>query len=129
MRSTAAWFLVVSFCIATTTGARAWGAEGHRIINGDAIRALPDSLPAFVRTPDAIALIAALGPEADRLKAAAPPYDAEFDAAHFLDADDDGTVGGVVSLDKLPPTREAYDNALRGGKPVGGRTRSSKAGR
>jgi hypothetical protein len=122
MRFISAWLLVAALCIGTSSGARAWGAEGHRIINGDAMRALPDSVPAFLRTPDAIALIAALGPEADRLKAAAPPYDAEFDPAHFLDGDDDGTVGGEVSLDKLPPTREAYDSALRMGKPVDGHT-------
>ena len=97
----------------------AWGADGHRIINGDAARALPGSVPAFLRTPQAIAEIALLGPEADRDRGAGKPRDADRDPAHFLDLGDDGTIGGSVRLAHLPPTREAYDTALRdGAKPT-----------
>ena len=100
--------------------ALAWGAYGHRIINGDAARALPADLPEFLRTPEAIAEITTLGPEADRIRGSGKPRDADFDPAHFLDLDDDGTVGEAVKLSALPPTREAYDTALRAGPPVKG---------
>src|ERR1700722_13461190 len=97
----------------------AWGSTGHRIINGDAVRTLPDGVPAFVRTPEAIAEITALGPEADRDKGAGKPRDADWDQAHFLDLEDDGTIGGTLPLAQLPPSREAYDTALRkGAKPT-----------
>ncbi len=112
--------LALCFCITSASVARAWGAKGHRIVNGDAMRALPESVPAFLRSPEAIAEVTTLGPEADRLKAAAPPYDAQNDPAHYLDLDDDGTVAGVVPLTNLPPTRETYDTAIRGGHPIEG---------
>ena len=50
--------------------AHAWGAQGHRIINGAAMRALPANLPAFLRTQSAHDEVALLGPEADRIKGA-----------------------------------------------------------
>ena len=118
MRLVAALSLVVCFCAVAPTGVRAWGAEGHRIINGDAIRALPESVPPFVRTPDAIAEIAALGPDPDQLRDGGKAFESDTLGAHFLDLADDGTVDGVVSLKNLPPTREAYDTAVRRGAPI-----------
>lgn len=106
-------FLIVA--LSSAQPAYAWGAYGHRIINGDAARTLPASVPAFVRTPAAIAEIAALGPEADRVKGAGRTRDADWDPAHYLDLYDDGTIGGTLKLSQLPPTREAYDTALRAG--------------
>ena len=91
----------------------AWGAQGHRIINGVAMRALPPSLPAFLRTPAAHDEVALLGPEADRVKGAGAPLDDDDDPAHYLDARDDGSVDGVVSLSALPPDQKAYDGILR----------------
>lgn len=41
----------------------AWGATGHEWISGIAIEKLPDSVPAFVRTPEAAAEIAVMGRE------------------------------------------------------------------
>ena len=42
----------------------AWGSTGHRLIGMAAMRALPDELPAFLRTPGAVADIAgAVGAE------------------------------------------------------------------
>ena len=107
--------LVLVLLAEMTTVAGAWGAKGHRIINGDAIVALPPSLPVFVRSPDAATTIAALGPEPDRLKGAGTAWDDDLDPGHYLDLDDDGTVAAVVPLATLPPTREAYDTALRSG--------------
>jgi hypothetical protein len=120
MRLFTALALLACLTIVTTSGARAWGAKGHRIINEDAARALPTSVPAFVRTPEAIAEITALGPEADRLKGAGVMWDSEFDPGHYLDLDDDGTIAGVVPLADLPPTRAAYDTAVRKGHPIEG---------
>jgi hypothetical protein len=92
----------------------AWGALGHRIVSRVAAQSLPASLPAFVRSADAIAEIAALGPEADRLKGSGIAWDADYDHGHFVDIGDDGLIAGTVSLDALPASREAYDTLLRG---------------
>ena len=120
MRTTLAFAVGCSLVAGSASGARAWGAGGHRIISGDAIRALPASVPAFVRSPEAAAEVAALGPEPDRLKGAGRSWDADYDPGHYLDLDDDGTVAGVVPLAQLPPTREAYDTAVRGGRAIDG---------
>jgi hypothetical protein len=93
--------------------AGAWGAQGHRIVNGAAIRTLPDSVPAFVRNGAAHDEIELLGPEADRMKGAGAPLDDDADPGHYLDAMDDGTIAGVVQLSALPKDRAAYDRALR----------------
>lgn len=91
----------------------AWGSTGHRMVNDVGASTLPASVPAFLRTPAAIADITALGPEMDRLKDAGASWDADNDTGHFLDIGDDGKVGGVISLDALPPSFKAYDAALR----------------
>ena len=66
--------------------ARAWGNEGHRLINRLAAETLPSEVPAFLRSPDAIREIEYLGPEPDRWRSAAEP---ELSAAqapeHFID--------------------------------------------
>lgn len=90
----------------------AWGATGHRLVSGAAIRALPADLPAFLRTPDAHDEVALLGPEADRVKGAGQPLDGDDDPAHYVDVSDDLSVGGVP-LAALPRNRQAYDAALR----------------
>src|SRR5215468_11141504 len=87
----------------------AWGATGHEWISGIAIDKLPDSVPAFVRTPEAAAEIAVLGRELDRSKGAGKTHDAERDPGHYVDLTEDGAVMGVVPLAKIPETREAYD--------------------
>ncbi len=90
----------------------AWGYVGHTIINRLAAESLPENLPAFVRTPDAIAEIATLGPEEDRIKGAGRSWDDDNDPGHYLDIGDDGTVAGVVRLDALPSDMQAYADAL-----------------
>jgi len=94
----------------------AWGADGHRMINQIAAKALPPSVPAFLRTPAAVAEIEALGPEEDRLKDAGTSWDDDNDPGHYVDIGDDGTIDGV-SLDALPKDMRAYAVALgRDGK-------------
>jgi hypothetical protein len=115
MRISAILAALFALVLAAPLPAFAWGATGHRFINGDAVRTLPDTVPPFIRTPEAIAEITALGPEADRDRGAGKTRDGDWDPAHFLDLDDDGTIGGTVKLSQLPVTREDYDTALRKG--------------
>ena len=91
----------------------AWGATGHEWISGIAIEKLPESVPAFVRTPASIADIAAMGRELDRSKGAGRTHDAERDPGHWISLADDGSVVGVLPLADLPDTREQYDTLLR----------------
>jgi hypothetical protein len=97
---------------ALPANALAWGTTGHTYISRVAAENLPDTLPPFVRTPDATDLIAFLGPEEDRIKGAGRSWDDDNDPAHFLDVDDSGMVAGVVKLDALPESMEAYAAAL-----------------
>jgi len=107
-------FLAISAAMcAATTAASAWGGTGHTMISRAAAESLPASLPAFLRSPAATAEIAALGPEPDRSKDAGKTHDLDRDTGHYADIGDDGKIGGVVALDALPISREAYDTALR----------------
>jgi hypothetical protein len=90
----------------------AWGATGHEFVSGLAAEAFPEELPAFLRAPAVVPDIAVLGRELDRSKGSGDPHDAERDAGHFVHIDDDGLVGGVLALEALPVTREAYNTAL-----------------
>ncbi len=92
--------------------ALAWGSDGHTMINRLAAETMPANLPAFVRSHQAIAEIAHLGPEEDRLKGAGTSWDADHDPGHFLDLGDDGTIAGVVRIDALPRSMAAYARAL-----------------
>jgi len=96
-----------------SSAAWAWGPDGHRMISSLALKALPDGLPAFLRTPEAAAEAGYLGPEADRERGAGASFDAERSPAHFVDVSDDLTILGGPKLKALPPTREDYDSALR----------------
>ena len=90
----------------------AWGGVGHRTINRLAIQNLPASLPAFVRSANARAEIATLGPEEDNLKGAGRSWDDDHDAGHYVDIRDDGTIAGVVRMNALPRDMSAYARAL-----------------
>lgn len=92
----------------------AWGNTGHRLIGVAAVRALPDELPAFLRTPGAAAEIGELSREPDRTKGGGQPHDRERDTAHFVDMDDQGRVMDQrgMSIDALPRLKSEYDAAL-----------------
>jgi len=66
--------------------ARAWGNDGHRMINRLAASTLPSDVPAFLRSEAALNEIEYLGPEPDRWRSPAEP---ELGAAqapeHFID--------------------------------------------
>lgn len=92
----------------------AWGNTGHRLIGVAAMRALPDDLPAFLKTPGAIADVGELSREPDRWKGAGQPHDRERDTAHFIDLTEDGrsmTAAGP-SIDELPRLKSEFDAAL-----------------
>ena len=53
--------------------ASAWSNRGHRLINQAAADTLPADMPAFMRSPQAIAEISYLGPEPDRWRPETAP--------------------------------------------------------
>jgi hypothetical protein len=109
-------FLVLSssaLVLPPATPAFAWGATGHEFVSGLAAEAFPEELPAFLRTPAAVADIAVFGRELDRSKGSGNPHDRDRDPGHYVHIDDDGLVAGAMPLEALPITREAYDTALR----------------
>jgi hypothetical protein len=92
-----------------------WGATGHEWATAIAIEKLPDEVPAFVRDPAMLPELALMGREPDRSKGAGETHDKERDPGHYVDLTDDGKVMGILPLDQLPVTREAYDTQLRSG--------------
>lgn len=92
----------------------AWGATGHRMIGVAAMRALPDEIPAFLRTPGAVAEVGELAREPDRWKGGGQPHDRERDTAHFVDMIEDGRIMTPAgpSIDALPNLKSEYDAVL-----------------
>ena len=105
--------VVSSASLAAAGQAWAWGATGHRLIGRVAVETLPDEVPAFVRAKASIDDVGELAREPDRDKGTGDPHDNDLNGAHFVDADDQGRVGGGPALADLPPTRAAYEAALR----------------
>lgn len=97
---------------AIATAAWAWGSTGHRFIGEEGIRALPAYVPAFLKTPAAIADIGEYANEPDRWRDSGKVHDSERNAAHFIDLDDDGKTLGGQALSELPPTRSDFEVAL-----------------
>src|ERR1700743_8529 len=83
----------------------AWVSLGNRIIGELAAKNFPKSVPAFLRTPEAVATIGEFSREPDRSRDAGNPHDADLDPPHFVDLSDDGTVLGGPRLDALPRNR------------------------
>jgi hypothetical protein len=94
--------------------AQAWGNTGHRLVGVAAMRGLPEEMPAFLRTPGAVADVGELAREPDRWKGGGQPHDRERDTAHFVDLDDQGRVINAqgLSIDALPNLKSEYDAAL-----------------
>lgn len=100
--------------VAVPAAVSAWGNTGHRLIGIAAMRALPEEMPAFLRTPGAAADVGELSREPDRWKGGGQPHDRERDTAHFVDLDDNGFVFNPQgpSIDNLPRLKSEYDAAL-----------------
>jgi len=105
----------IALMVASSPAARAWGTTGHRIVGEVAMESLPDDVPLFLTTPGAVATIAQLGPELDRVKGAGYSFDRDEDPAHYLNVGDDRRIAGTVPLSALPSDMEAYAAALREG--------------
>lgn len=105
--------LLIAAAVLLCAPALGWGADGHRMIDQAALKALPAEIPAFLHTQTAVAAIVYLAPEADRQKGAGNTRDNAWSPGHYLDLSDDGTVFGGPKLAALPDTREEYDTALR----------------
>jgi hypothetical protein len=93
--------------------AHAWGATGHRIIGRLGVLTLPDTVPAFVRSPAAVEAIGELAREPDRWRGAGKTHDNFRDGGHFVDVDDNGKVLGGPAISALPATRTEYEAAIR----------------
>ena len=125
--------VVLALGTGTDREAWAWGATGHEWVSGIAIEKLPDSVPGFVRTPEAAAEIAVMGRELDRSKGAGETHDAERDPGHYVDLADDGSVMGVLPLASCRrrarnTTRSLRARAPRNTRRATCRIRSSTAG-
>jgi hypothetical protein len=71
-----------------------WGDGGHRLVNRLAASTLPADVPAFLRSPEAIAEIEYLGPEPDRWRSAAEPeLNAVQALEHFIDLEPADALG------------------------------------
>ncbi|WP_411288924.1 S1/P1 Nuclease [Phenylobacterium sp.] len=104
---------VMASLILAPQHALAWGATGHRIVGEAAIRALPDDVPAFLRTPQAAFEVGELSREPDRSKGSGKIHDHDRDAGHFVDLDEAGKLLGGPNFLPLPPTRAEYEAGLR----------------
>ena len=72
--------------LAQPPAAHAWGNGGHKLVNKLAASSLPADVPAFLRSPEAIAEIEYLGPEPDRWRSPAEPELVAAQAPeHFID--------------------------------------------
>lgn len=94
--------------------AGAWGSTGHRLVGIAAMRALPDDLPAFLRTAAAVAEVGELSREPDRWKGGGRTHDRDRDTAHFIDLDDSGHAMSAAGphITALPELRSEYERAL-----------------
>ncbi len=90
-----------------------WGADGHRMVTVAAVKALPEDVPAFLRTPLAVEQLGELAREPDRSKGSGQPHDGDLDPGHFVNLDDSGRIGGGPQLSALPRSRAEYDTAIR----------------
>jgi hypothetical protein len=93
--------------------ALAWEDVGHRWIGELGVQALPASLPAFLRTPEAARDVGEWAREPDRSRGAGRTHDSDRDPGHFADVDEMGRLLGGPPLDRLPTTRAEYEKQLQ----------------
>ncbi len=93
--------------------ALAWEDVGHRWIGVLGVQALPATLPAFLRTPEAARDVGEWAREPDRSKGAGRTHDQDRDPGHFADGDETGKILGGPALARLPLTRAEYEKQLQ----------------
>ena len=113
MRAALVAFFALALAGLPATRAFAWAETGHRMIGRLGVESLPEEIPAFLRTPQAVAQIGELAREPDRSKGSGQPHDADLDPGHFVDVDDQGRILGGPLLADLPGTRASYEKALQ----------------
>ena len=114
-RPLSAAVIALGLGLASAGQALAWGSTGHRIIGELAAEQFTADMPGFLLTAQAKTDIGEYARELDRSKGAGKTHDAERDPGHYVDLADDGSVEGILPLDKLPTTREEYGTLLRAG--------------
>jgi hypothetical protein len=102
----------VIFGASSAGQALAWEDVGHRWIGQLGTAALPSTIPAFLRTPEAIRDIGELAREPDRSRSAGRAHDSDRDPGHFLDVDEQLKILGGPALAHLPLTRAEYEKQL-----------------
>lgn len=94
-------------------GALAWEDGGHRMIGVLGMSALPPSVPAFLRAPQAVADVGEWAREPDRSRGAGRTHDQDRDPGHFLDGDEQQKVLGGPPIAHLPLTRAEYEKQMQ----------------
>lgn len=105
--------LALVLASAAPTVVLAWGGTGHRLIGLAAANALPEEIPHFLRTPQAIEDIGELALEPDNSKFSGKAHDLEMQSGHFVDIDENGKILGGPPASPLPPTRDLYEKSLQ----------------
>ncbi len=108
----AAFAAVAAICL-TPVVAVSWGNTGHRIVGMLAAETLPDEVPGFLRSKQAIADMGELAREPDRSKGSGKVHDSNRDPAHYIDLGDTGKVMDGPAFTDFPPTRAEYEASLR----------------
>lgn len=113
---TGLWLALAHVAMVSPSGpAHAWGATGHEFISGIAAELFPDEIPEFLRTPEAVEILAPFGREPDRDKHTGNPHDDALSPMHYVMLSDDGAVAGVLPLRDLPVTLDEYNAKLLAG--------------
>ncbi len=100
-------FTVAAATLIALTAAVAWDESGHVSIAGLAFDSLPDSIPAWVRTPENRARLCYLSAEPDRWRGQkSPVLDHVNGPDHYLDVEDVEAYG--MHLDNLPRFRNEF---------------------
>lgn len=106
-------FAVAAGLALIPVSAGTWGSSGHRMVGVLAFQALPEEVPAFLRTKQAVQDMGELAREPDRSKGSGRIHGTNRDPAHFVDLGEDGRILGGPLLSELQPTRAEYETALR----------------
>ena len=93
--------------------ALAWEDVGHRWIGQLGISSLPKTLPAFLRSPQAVSDVGEWAREPDRSRGAGRTHDQVRDPGHFADGDENQKILGGPALAKLPLTRAEFEKQLQ----------------
>lgn len=104
-------FLAVGLAAAFLPAAQAWDYEGHRMVNGVALAALPPEFPAFVRTPANAERVKFLAGEPDRWRNSAQdvPMQHVTTMDHYLDYEEVPEAG----LDAATLPSHRYDFVVK----------------